>query len=160
MRVLVTGGAGYIGSHAARLLDRAGHEVWVYDNLIYGHPQAALPGKLIEGNVGDRGRVTAVLQKHQIEAVMHFAAFAMVGESVVEPHKYYQNNVVATLNLLESMREAGVNRIVFSSTTATYGVPDTIPISEQERQEPINPYGFTKLVIEHALKDYARAYDW
>lgn len=160
MKILVTGGAGYVGSHAARLLDRAGHDVWIYDSLVYGHRGAALPGKLIEGDLMDQAKLESVLKEKQIEAVMHFAAFAYVGESVVKPHKYYQNNIVATLSLLEAMRSVGVDRIVFSSTTATYGEPDTIPITESERQEPINPYGFSKLVIEHALADYAHAYGW
>ncbi len=158
MRILVTGGAGYIGSHAARLLDRAGNEVWVYDNLSLGHRGACLPGRLIEGELLDSARLVEVLSSKRIEAVMHFAAFAQVGESVTDPAKYYQNNVVASLSLLESMRAAQVKRIVFSSTTATYGVPDRVPITEDERQQPINPYGFCKLVIEHALADYAHAY--
>lgn len=160
MNILVTGGAGYVGSHAARLLDRAGHNVWVYDSLVYGHRRAALPGKLIEGNLTDCDRLEAVLRQESIDAVMHFAAFAYVGESVEMPHKYYQNNVVASLSLLESMRNVGVSRIVFSSTTATYGAPRRIPITESEGQDPINPYGFSKLVIERALSDYAQAYDW
>ena len=160
MRILVTGGAGYVGSHAARLLDRAGHEVWVYDNLVLGHRDACLPGRLIEGELLDRERLEAVLREKSIGAVMHFAAFAAVGESVQYPHKYYQNNVVATLSLFEAMRAVGVDRIVFSSTTATYGQPEVIPITETERQAPINPYGFSKLVVEHALADYARAYGW
>jgi UDP-glucose-4-epimerase GalE len=160
MNILVTGGAGYIGSHAARLLDRSGHDVWIYDNLVYGHRAAALPGKLIEGRIEDRIKVESVLREHSIDAVMHFAAFALVGESVAEPHKYYRNNVIGTLELLEAMRTAGVAKMVFSSTTATYGVPETIPITESERQDPINPYGFSKLVIEQALADYAHAYDW
>ncbi|HVU88766.1 MAG TPA: UDP-glucose 4-epimerase GalE [Pirellulales bacterium] len=160
MRILVTGGAGYIGSHASRLLARAGHDVWCYDNLSRGHRQAALPGRIIEGEVADQAKLTAVLRDKQIEAVMHFAAFALVGESVAEPHKYYQNNVVASLALLEAMRAADVKRIVFSSTTATYGVPDRVPITEDTPQRPINPYGFSKLVIEQALLDYAHAYDF
>jgi UDP-glucose-4-epimerase GalE len=160
MKILVTGGAGYIGSHAARLLAQSGHEVWIYDNLIHGHRQAAPPDRLIVGDIADQPRVEAVLAKHAIDAVMHFAAFALVGESVVMPHKYYQNNVVGTLKLLEAMRAAGVTRMVFSSTTATYGVPTRIPITESERQEPINPYGFSKLVVEKALADYAAAYHW
>jgi len=158
VRILVTGGAGYIGSHAARLLARAGYEVWVYDNLSRGHRPAALAGRLIEGEVADRAKLEAVLREQRIDAVMHFAAFALVGESMSEPHKYYQNNVVASLALLEAMRAAGVAKIVFSSTTATYGVPDEIPITEETPQRPINPYGFSKLVIEHALADYAHAY--
>ncbi|REK16577.1 MAG: UDP-glucose 4-epimerase GalE [Planctomycetota bacterium] len=158
MKVLVTGGAGYIGSHAVRLLERAGHEPWVYDDLSFGHRQAVPAGRLIEGTLGDRAGLVGAMNDHTIEAVMHFAAFAFVGESVVEPAKYYQNNIVGSLNLLEAMREAGVTRIVFSSTTATYGVPERLPIAEETPQQPINPYGFSKLVVEHALSDYARAY--
>jgi len=160
VRILVTGGAGYIGSHASRLLARAGHDVWCYDNLSRGHRQAALPGRLIIGDVADRGRVEAVLREHKIEAVMHFAAFALVGESVDQPALYYQNNVAASLSLLEAMRAANVTRMVFSSTTATYGVPERIPVTENTPQRPINPYGFSKLVIERALADYAQAYDF
>jgi len=158
VKILVTGGAGYVGSHAARLLIAAGHEVWVYDNLSQGHRGAAPAGRLIVGELADRALVGQVLTEKRIEAVMHFAAFALVGESVSDPAKYYQNNVVASLGLLEAMRAAGIKQIVFSSTTATYGVPERVPITEDERQEPINPYGFAKLVIEHALADYAHAY--
>jgi UDP-glucose 4-epimerase len=158
MKILVIGGAGYVGSHSVRLLLRSGHEVWVYDNLSRGHRQSVPAGCLIEGELSDRSRLRHVLQEKKIDAVMHFAAFALVGESVAQPAMYYQNNVTATLELLEAMREAGVNRIVFSSTTATYGQPKVIPIAETTPQFPINPYGFTKLVIEHALTDYAQAY--
>jgi UDP-glucose 4-epimerase len=158
VRILVTGGAGYVGSHAARYLDLAGHEVWVYDNLGLGHRAAAPPGKLIEGDLHDQPKLAAVLREKAIEAVMHFAAFSLVGESVSEPAKYYRNNVGGSLSLFEAMRLTGVGRIVFSSTTATYGAPQTVPISEDEPQRPINPYGFTKLAIERALDDYARAY--
>lgn len=160
MKVLVTGGAGYIGSHAVRLLLTAGHDVWVYDNLSLGHRAAVPEGRLIVGELMDREAIATALRTHRIEAVMHFAAFAAVGESVADPAKYYQNNVVASLNLLEAMRAVDVRRIVFSSTTATYGVPERIPITEDEPQRPINPYGFGKLVIEHALADYATAYDF
>lgn len=160
MNILVTGGAGYVGSHASRMLDAAGHDVWVYDSLVYGHRAAALPGKLIEGDLMDRSKLIEVLQEKKIDAVMHFAAFAYVGESVEQPHKYYQNNIVAALSLMEAMRETGVDRFVFSSTTATYGEPDNVPIKEDERQDPINPYGFSKLVIERALADYSHAYGW
>jgi UDP-glucose 4-epimerase len=158
MKILVTGGAGYIGSHAVRLLERAGHEPWVYDNLSVGHRQAVPAGRLIEGDLHDGARLVATLAAGSFEAVMHFAAFALVGESVTEPARYYRNNVVASLTLLDAMRAAGVWRIVFSSTTATYGVPERVPITEDERQDPINPYGFAKLVIERALADYAHAY--
>jgi UDP-glucose 4-epimerase len=158
MNILVTGGAGYVGSHAVRLLARAGHDVWVYDNLCAGHRGAVPQGRLIEGELLDRDRLQKALTDHRVEAVMHFAAFALVGESMTDPAKYYQNNVVASLSLLEAMRATGVRKIVFSSTTATYGEPDRIPITEEEPQKPINPYGYCKLVIERALADYARAY--
>lgn len=158
MRILVTGGAGYVGSHAARVLDRAGHEVWVYDNLSQGHRSAVASGRLIEGELADRSKLETVFTENRIEAVMHFAANALVGESVENPAKYYQNNVVCSLGLLESMRAAGVTKIVFSSTTATYGEPEEMPITEDAPQQPINPYGFSKLVIERALADYAAAY--
>ena len=158
VNILVTGGAGYVGSHAARLLERAGHTVWVVDNLSQGHLGAVRAGRLIEADVADRDVVVGLLREKRVEAVMHFAALTLVGESVSDPAKYYQNNVVSSLALLESMRAAGVKRIVFSSTTATYGVPERVPITEDESQEPINPYGFAKLVIERALADYANAY--
>jgi UDP-glucose 4-epimerase len=160
MNVLLTGGAGYVGSHAARLLKLAGHEPWVYDNLAYGHRAAVPSGRLIEGDLMDGAKLAAAMRDHKIDAVMHFAAFCYVGESVTEPAKYYQNNVTGTLSLLDAMRAEKVNRIVFSSTCATYGVPDTVPITENEKQSPINPYGYTKLAIEFALADYARAYNW
>lgn len=158
MRVLVTGGAGYVGSHAARWLNAKGHEVWVLDNLCRGHRAAALPGKLVEGDIANARLVTEILQTRKIEAVLHFAALALVGESCENPALYYQQNVLATYQLLESMRAAGVKKIVFSSTTATYGVPETIPIPETTPQKPINPYGTTKLIVEQMLADYASAY--
>lgn len=158
MNILVVGGAGYVGSHATRLLQRAGHEVWVYDNLTVGHREAVPEGRLIVGDLADRSTLEEALVSRRIEAVMHFAAFALVGESVSDPAKYYYNNVVLTLGLLDSMRKLGVNKLVFSSTTATYGVPSRVPIVEEEPQRPINPYGFTKLAIERAMADYAHAY--
>jgi UDP-glucose 4-epimerase len=158
MKVLLTGGAGYVGSHAARLLKQSGHETWLYDNLSNGHRAAAVGGELIEGDLMDGARLAAAFRDHSIDAVMHFAAYAYVGESVTDPAKYYHNNIVGTLTLLDAMRASGVNRIVFSSTCATYGQPDKVPITESEKQAPINPYGFTKLAIEHALADYAKAY--
>lgn len=159
MKILVIGGAGYVGSHTVRLLHRsAEHEVVVYDNLSKGHAASVKDVELIQGELSDRQKLKEVFESHKIEAVIHFAAFALVGESVAQPAMYYQNNVVATLELLEAMRAAGVWRIVFSSTTATYGQPDKIPIAETTPQLPINPYGFSKLVIEHALADYAHAY--
>jgi UDP-glucose 4-epimerase len=158
MNVLVVGGAGYIGSHAVKMLGQAGHEVWVYDNLSRGHRQSVPTGRLIEGEVADQRRLIEVLKEKKIDAVMHFAAFALVNESVLDPSLYYRNNVIAALELLDAMRAADVKRIVFSSTTATYGEPENIPIPETTPQHPINPYGFTKLVIEQALADYAAAY--
>ena len=130
MRILVTGGAGYIGSHAARWLQRTGHDVWVYDNLSTGHRAAALPERLVEGELMDRPLLEGVLAEHGIEAVMHFAASALVGESVTDPAKYYHNNIVASCQLFEAMRATGVSRVVFSSTAATYGVPEQMPITE------------------------------
>jgi UDP-glucose 4-epimerase len=158
MKILVVGGAGYVGSHTVRLLRAEGHDVWVYDNLSRGHRESVPYGCLIEGNLSDRALLMQVMRDKEIEAVMHFAAYALVGESVQHPAMYYQNNVTATFELLEAMRAVGVWRFVFSSTTATYGQPDKMPISEDARQEPINPYGFTKLVVERALQDYAHAY--
>ncbi|TWU15153.1 UDP-glucose 4-epimerase GalE [Allorhodopirellula heiligendammensis] len=158
MNVLVVGGAGYIGSHAVARLIAAGHKVVVLDNLSRGHAAAVPDGALIRGDLNDTDFVENTLRDHSIDVVMHFAAFAEVGESVKDPAAYYQNNVVAALSLLEAMRRADVKKIVFSSTTATYGQPDTVPIAESTPQNPINPYGFTKLVIERALADYAHAY--
>ena len=158
MNILVIGGAGYIGSHMVRQLDQAGHKVIILDNLSTGFAEAVTAGQLIIGEMQDRTLVEQILGDHQIESVMHFAACALVGESVIEPAKYYQNNVLATLELLEAMRRCNVKKIVFSSTCATYGQPKIVPITENEKQEPVNPYGFTKLVIERALEDYSRAY--
>lgn len=160
MNILVTGGAGYVGSHAVRLLQQHGHSIWVYDNLSRGHRQAAPAGRLIEGELSDRAKLRDAMRSHQIEAVMHFAAFALVGESVSDPALYYENNVVAALSLLEAMRSADVKKFIFSSTTATYGEPEKMPIAETTPQQPINPYGFTKLVLERALDDYTHAYGW
>lgn len=160
MRVLVTGGAGYVGSFSVRLLGQSGHDVWVYDNLAMGHRAAVPADRLIVGDLLDQPRLEEAIRAHRIEAVMHFAALAYVGESVTDPALYYRNNIVGTLSLMEAMRAQGVNRIVFSSTCATYGEPDSIPINESTKQAPINPYGFTKLAIERALDDYAHAYGW
>ena len=158
MNVLITGGAGYIGSHAARYLSHAGYDVWIYDNLSTGHRSAVPDDRLIVGELIDTERLADIMRDHQISAVVHFAASALVGESVADPAKYYQNNVVATHSLLSAMLAAAVDRIVFSSTTATYGIPDETPIRESEAQRPINPYGFSKLVIEQMLRDYSHAY--
>jgi UDP-glucose 4-epimerase len=158
MNVLVVGGAGYIGSHAVAKLIAEGHKVVVFDNLSRGHAEAVPAGTLVQGDLNDSALVEKTLRDNAIDVVMHFAAFAEVGESVKDPASYYQNNVVAALSLLEAMRRADVKRLVFSSTTATYGQPDKVPIAETTPQNPINPYGFTKLVIERALADYAHAY--
>ena len=160
MNVLVVGGAGYIGSHMVKMLDKQGHQVTVLDNLACGFAQAVTAGELVIGDMADQSLVESILDRKQIDAVMHFAAFALVGESVNEPGKYYTNNVVGTIRLLEAMRRCNVRKIVFSSTCATYGIPEIIPICEQEKQAPVSPYGFTKLVCERALKDYANAYNF
>jgi UDP-glucose-4-epimerase GalE len=158
MRVLVTGGAGYVGSHAAKLLAESGHDVVILDNLVNGHRAAIGRLPIVVADLLDREQLVALLNENKIDAVMHFAALAYVGVSVREPAEYYRNNIVGTLSLLDAMRVAGVNRIVFSSTCATYGLPQRVPITEDHPQLPINPYGFTKLAIEHALADYAHAY--
>lgn len=160
MNILVTGGAGYVGSHAARLLSRNGHSVWIYDDCWRGHRAAALPGRLVEGQLAERDKVCQLLTGKKIDAVMHFAAVALVGESVANPALYYEKNVVGSLHLLEAMRTAGVRKIVFSSTTAIYGVPRRMPINEDETKKPINPYGLTKLTVEQAMEAYREAYDF
>lgn len=158
MNVLVTGGAGYIGSHTVACLAKQGHTPVVYDNLCFGHRQAIEGVKFVEGDIRDRDLLRRTIREQAIEAVIHFAAFAYVGESVIDPGKYYHNNVVGTIELLEAIRAENVQKIVFSSTCATYGEPTTIPIDENTPQAPINPYGFSKLVVERALDDYAHAY--
>jgi UDP-glucose-4-epimerase GalE len=158
MRVLVTGGAGYVGSHAAKRLAESGHDVLIVDNLAEGHRPAVGNVPFQQADVMDRPRIAALLKEHNIDAVMHFAAFAYVGVSVREPAVYYQNNIVGSLALLDAMRTAGVDRIVFSSSCATYGIPSRVPITEDHPQNPISPYGFTKFAIERALADYSRAY--
>ena len=159
MNVLVIGGAGYIGSHCARQLREAGHRPVVLDNLVFGHRAAVADGvPFYEADLGDAETVGAVLKKERIDVVMHFAAFAYVGESVTDPLKYYFNNVAATLRLLQAMRDAGVWKFVFSSTCATYGLPEKLPMTEDLLQAPINPYGQTKLDIENVLRALARAH--
>jgi UDP-glucose-4-epimerase GalE len=160
MKILVTGGAGYIGSHAVRLFLDRGHDVWVYDNLSAGHRAAVPADRLVVGDLGEVDRLDQLLVERRIEAVVHFAAFTYVGESVQEPAKYYRNNVINTLNLMDCLRRHGVGRFVFSSTAATFGIPETMPITEDSPQAPINPYGATKLMVERALADYAQAYRW
>jgi UDP-arabinose 4-epimerase len=156
--VLVTGGAGYIGSHACKALAQAGYVPVTYDNLSRGHRHAVRWGPLVEGELADRAVVAAALKAHHVSSVMHFAAFAYVGESGTDPGLYYRNNVIGTLALLDAMRETGVDRIVFSSTCATYGLPEKIPIAETTPQLPVNPYGETKLAIERVLHWYGQAY--
>src|SRR5581483_3448899 len=158
MRILVTGGAGYIGSHTVRRLVARGHEVTVFDSLVYGHRQAVPAERLVVGDLRDVDHLDHVLVVNRIEAVVHFAASCYVGESVTDPAKYYLNNLANSLNLLERCRRHGVSRFVFSSTCATYGVPTAVPITEAEKQLPINPYGNTKLAFERMLADYAPAY--
>ena len=156
--ILVTGGAGYVGSHACKALAAAGYTPVAYDNLGRGHRELVRWGPLEVGDLADRARLDEVFARHRPEAVMHFAAFAYVGESVQDPALYYRNNVGGTLELVEATRRAGVNALVFSSTCATYGVPERMPIDEDTPQRPINPYGATKLAIERMLADYGAAY--
>lgn len=158
MAVLICGGAGYIGSHVNKLLSARGIETVVYDNLVYGHREAVRWGHFVQGDLNDMACLSAVFETYKIEAVLHFAAYAYVGESVAEPEKYYYNNIGCTLNLLQAMRRYGCDKIIFSSTCATYGEPESVPILETFRQDPVNPYGFTKLVVERILKDYEMAY--
>lgn len=150
-KVLVTGGAGYIGSHTCKALSGAGYTPVTLDNLVFGHRWAVRWGPFVEADLADRDAVERVLREHDIDSVIHFAAYAYVGESMNDPGKYFRNNVANTLNLLEAMRAAGVARIVFSSTCATYGIPDAVPIAEDHPQRPVNPYGESKLFVERAL---------
>ena len=156
MAILVTGGAGYIGSHAARALRRSGYEVVVYDNLCTGFRRLVQGFELVEGDIADDARLRPILAR--VDAIMHFAAHAYVGESVSNPRKYFHNNVLAALSLLNSALDAGIRRFIFSSTCAVYGLPDQVPITELEKREPVNPYGASKLFFENALEAYDRAY--
>jgi UDP-glucose-4-epimerase GalE len=156
--VLVTGGAGYIGSHTAKALQRAGFRVVVFDNLSAGHRGAVQYGELVEGDITDVAGVRSALRRHAASAVVHFAAFLDVGESVREPARYYRNNVIGALSVLESMVAESVRSFVFSSTCATYGEPIETPIPETHPQRPINSYGETKLAVERALAHFERAY--
>lgn len=158
MRVLVTGGAGYIGSHCCKALAEAGYSPVVLDNLVYGHEAAVRWGPLIKGELADRALLDAVIAEHRPVAAIHFAAYAYVGESVENPGKYYANNVAAAISLLEALRDSGIKAIVFSSTCATYGVPVNVPIQEEAAQRPINPYGRSKLMVEHILEDFDTAH--
>src|SRR5450631_1083312 len=159
MNILATGGAGYVGSHTAKALARSGYQPIVLDNLRYGHREAVKWGPLIVGDLADLDLLRHVFRSYSIGAVIHFAAFAYVGESMRAPSEYFRNNVVNTLNLLDTMREHGVDKIVFSSSCATYGYPQTIPLREDHPQTPISPYGESKLMVERLLKWYGSAYD-
>ncbi|MDM7922260.1 MAG: UDP-glucose 4-epimerase GalE [Pyrinomonadaceae bacterium] len=159
MAILVTGGAGYIGSVAVSDLVARGEEVVVIDNLVYGHQEAVGPvAPFYEGEIGDSDLVTKICKAHSVDACMHFSAYAYVGESVTEPRKYFENNVVQTLRLLDTLIDNGVRNFVFSSTCATYGEPQYVPIDENHPQSPTNPYGETKLMVERILKSYDVAY--
>jgi len=156
LAILVVGGAGYIGSHAARALRRAGYNVIVYDNLSTGYRRLAEGFELIEGDIADDSRLRPVLAR--VDSVMHFAAHCYVGESVENPRKYFRNNIEAALNLLNGVLDAGIRRFVFSSTCAVYGEPQKVPITEDNPRQPVNPYGSSKLLFEYALEAYDRAY--
>jgi UDP-arabinose 4-epimerase len=158
MRILVTGGAGYIGSHACKALALSGYEPVVFDNLTSGHESAVKWGPLVKGDIRNGASLDNAFQEWKPVMVMHFAAHAYVGESVQDPLKYYENNIGGTQSLLAAMKRNGVNAIIFSSTCATYGIPKIVPIAETAQQEPINPYGFTKLAVERMLSDCATAY--
>lgn len=157
--VLVTGGAGYIGAHSCKALSRAGYLPVVVDNLSTGHESFVRWGPLVRADIRDVGALARVFNDHDVGAVLHFAASAYVGESVVDPQKYYENNVVGALSLLHAMSDAGCKRIVFSSSCAVYGEPAASPISEDTTQEPVNPYGASKAMVERILCDYSRAYN-
>lgn len=158
-RVLVTGGAGYIGSHTAKLLHSNGIEPIVYDNLVTGNRSSVRWGNFVHGDILDTSGLTRTLTRFKPDAVVHFAASAYVGESIEDPSKYYRNNVVGTLSLLDACRHAEIDKVIFSSSCATYGVPEDLPITETTPQQPINPYGRTKLVAEQIFRDFAAAYD-
>jgi UDP-glucose 4-epimerase len=156
--VLVTGGAGYIGSHTVKELRRRGDEVIVFDNLSSGRREFAAGAELAVGDLLDRRAVREVLARRRFDAVLHFASLIQVGESFADPRKYYEHNLTTSLNLLGAMLDAGVGRFIFSSTAAVYGVPETIPISEDHPLRPANPYGQTKAMVESVLRDYDRAH--
>lgn len=158
--ILIVGGAGYIGSHVNEMLNRRGYRTVVLDNYIEGHRDSVIHGTLIEGDLGDSKVLDQIFETYEIAAVMHFAACKDVGESVTEPMKYYWNNVANTLNLLNTMLRHKINYFIFSSSAAIFGIPQEIPISEEHPCNPINPYGRTKLMVEHILKDFDAAYDF
>lgn len=156
--ILIAGGAGYIGSHVNKMLNLSGYKTIVLDNLSRGNSRAVTQGTFIQGDIGDKKLLAEIFSNYKIDAVMHFAAFIDVGESTRNPSKYYQNNVVATLNLLESMKEHDIKTFIFSSTAAIFGIPEQNLISETHPKLPINPYGNTKLMVEWILSDFDKAY--
>lgn len=158
--ILIVGGAGYIGSHINKELNKQGFKTVVFDNLSSGKKELVKWGEFFEGDLGNIENIRDVFKKYPIEAVLHFAAFKAVGESVADPQKYYLNNVSNTLNLFRIMRENNVNKFIFSSSAAVYGIPQYIPIDEKHPTNPINPYGETKLIVEHIIRDYSTAYDF
>ena len=160
MKILVTGGAGYIGSHIVSALGKTGHDLVIADNLSTGHEWAILAGRLIRGDLADRLFIAETLRAFQPDAVMHFAASIQVEESVREPLAYYRNNVINTLNLLEAMRQSGVRHLIYSSTAAVYGIPVTTPVDEAAPLTPINPYGASKAMIERVLADLEAVSDF
>jgi UDP-glucose 4-epimerase len=160
MKVLVTGGAGYIGSHMVAALGERGFEVLVYDNLSKGHRDALLSGRLVVGDLNDTQLVKSTLREFKPDAVMHFAAFIEVGESVMEPLKYYRNNSVNAVSLVDTMVNEGIKNFIFSSTAAVYGTPQRVPITEEEPIRPINPYGWSKAFVEKVLEDLSQAKDF
>lgn len=158
MTILVTGGAGYIGSHTVRQLEQAGHRVVVYDNLVKGHRNSVKNSVFIKGDIFDSDLLADTIKRHTITSVVHFAAYSVVGESMEKPREYYHNNVGGTLNLLDVMLAGGVNKLVFSSSAAVYGEPEKTPITEDMPKNPTSVYGRTKVMMEEAMADYARAY--
>ena len=156
--ILVTGGAGYVGAHVCKALAKRGYRPIAYDNLVYGHEAAVKWGPLEIGDIADRARLDAVIAQYRPQALMHFAAFTYVGESVADPGKYYRNNVAGTLSLLEALRDHGIGKMVFSSTAAVYGTPDMVPIAEAATKAPINPYGLSKWTSEQMIADFAAAH--
>ena len=156
--ILIPGGAGYIGAHACKALAAAGYVPVTFDNLVCGHESAVQWGPLVQGDLCDRARLDEAFETYRPEAVMHFAAFSLVGESVSDPGKYYRNNVLGSLNLFEAMRDHGVDKLVFSSTCATYGEPQVLPIPDDHPQNPVNPYGASKLMVERMARDFGKAH--
>lgn len=159
-RILITGGAGYIGSHVVKLLGKKGHDLLIYDNLSTGHRESVLYGKLVVGDLAERTKLDSVMKDFKPDAVMHFAAFIQVGESVHDPLKYYRNNTSNAINLLESMVKNNIHRFIFSSTAAVYGMPEVMPVTEETGFDPINPYGRSKMFVEYILRDLNAAIEF